>query len=215
MLMVPDLKAIIDQAKLHFNGLEVAEVEKVVLTKDQATELESFKRLGCSLEDWVNNKNNPVEPYSVIHDLSLDQMAKVLYHPDGYEVEQPKFKAGDKVMLWGGVVTLKDSRELLGSVAWSVEENNGVHLYASDLVRATPEEVYWLGTLGREKVGDFRKGDVIKCGDKFLQVFENMGCDIYGSHISPEFAGTLYSDGSLYAISPAESFKPLPKEEAE
>lgn len=206
MLMVPDLKAIIDQAKLHFSGLEVADVEKVLLTKEQAMELESFKRLGCSLEDLANNKNNPVEPYSVIHELSIDEMAKVLYHPCGYEVKEPEFKAGDKVILWGGVVTLKESRELLGSVAWSVEENNGVHLYASDLVRATPEEVYWLETLGREKVGDFHVGDAYM--DSSNQIYEVKGT------VGLAGAANFYKKGDFKGIYPTESFKPYPEEEA-
>ena len=197
---------------------EVEVMEKVIISKEQAEAIESIKDKDYAINILALQKR----PDHVLATLEISQIAKLLYGSVGYEIEpeQPKFKAGDKVLVLedNSIFTLDErkfehDRSEFGN-AWSAKGvlgwigENQFHL-------ATSEEIYWLEKLNRDKVADFRKGDVIKCEDKFLQVFENMGCDIYGSHISPEFAGKLYSDGSLYALSPAESFKPFPKEDAE
>ena len=185
MLMTPEIKALIDERKKNFIGLEVAEVmKKVVLTEAQA----EF-----------------VEKYKAVRGLA-EKLSKAI--SEGYEVE-PEFKAGDKVILWGKVVTLKENRELLGSEAWSVEENNGVRLYTSDLVRATPEAVYWLETLNRDFIGDFREGDIFVFKGGFeRKVHKNNS----GENFTIGTAVVDYEIGDFSGVYPAGSFKSFTKE---
>lgn len=205
MLMTPEIKVLYEERKNKFLGLEVAEVKKVVLTVEQDKALKAalakesadaiLKSAAREHETWFNE-------CQALNYMDLPTIAKALYA--GYEVEQPQFKAGDKVTVWGRVVTLKKNREILGSEAWTIEENNGVNFYTSDLIIATPEEIYWMETLGREKVMDFLPGDVFI--DAKADVHELFTAN------SPK-AKKWYRQGNFIGLHPAEHFKPFPKEE--
>ena len=186
-------------------------MEKVTLTKDQERELVAFQMLGHSLEDWINNKNNPNESHCVLYELSVDKMARLLYSDIEYEVE-PEFEVGDKVvhkdLEYGegqAILTLLSRKMPMSEEAW----NHGFIEwdYSRDIRYATEEEIYWLETLGRKKVGDFTEGDIvvtdlnvpITCGEY----------DVPGRLIGPERLQKFYKNNSLKGIYPAESFKPF------
>ena len=217
MLATPEIKALYEERKNKFMGLEVTEVEKVVLTEKQAEALkkvlqnngESKDSLLSWHADFLNRKEHAWTNFGEsLNKLSIVDLAKALYV--GYEVEKPEFKTGDKVILWGKVVTLKENRELMGVETWGVEENNGVRLHTSDLIRATPEEIYWLETLGRKEVGLFKYTDVFVDGDGDAHLLR--GVHPSDGHRSLEDAEYWYGTGFFKGIFPAESFKPFPKE---
>lgn len=189
-------------------------MKKVILTRDQATELEDMKKMNYTIEEWYRNKMNPIHPYSVIHDLSIDELAKVLYLPGGYEIEKSKFKAGDKVVtIWDENKSFYTLEEFYPEITntkegkgWKlVDLHFGIH--EKHIRHATPEEIYWLETLGREKLFDFREGDAI--------------LDIHGdiTPVNTEFqvnyAVSYFSNKTknLKGVYPAESFKRYPQED--
>lgn len=188
--------------------------EKVVLTQEQAKELKGFKKLGRTLDDWISNKNNPLEPNSELHQLKLDEMAKVLYAGD-YEVEQPKFKEGDKVFWVSQDGSIKEfceiDRERIGEGEPCWWFTDGDWSTEKQLRHATPEEIYWLHELGRDKIGDFHEGDVIITQEVSYRYSTDGEVDTIGPHTTQLWL----DEGIIKGIYPAESFKPFKKEPEE
>lgn len=183
--------------------------EKVILTKEQADGLEAFKKLRSSLEEWMHDRKDPNAARSIIHELTFDQIARALLI--GYEIEpeQPKFKAGDKV-IWssrdGNITELCElDRERTGEGEKCWWCTDGDWATEKQMRLATPEEIYWLETLGREKVGDFRENDTFVGHDRSFFIL---------NEIDIEDAQIWYKDGALKGLYPAESFKRYPQEES-
>lgn len=178
--------------------------EKVLLTKEQAHEFESFKVLRNSLEDWARDKQDSNAVHSIIHELTFDQMARA--YLVGYEIkpEQPKFKAGDKVIQpehLDEILTIEKKRDEGGWLYTS-----GGYDFEENIRLATPEEIYWLETLGREKVGDFQIGDIFIESDGDARTISDVG----NFSITLEHAAEMYRLDNLVGIYPAESYKPFP-----
>lgn len=184
--------------------------EKVVLTKEQAEAIESALKFEKGDKDRVlrlTSRTNVTwqNGASRLNEIDLALLAKALYI--GYKVEET-FKPGDKVVRVDGscFTGFKDIETVERAKFGSVTLSNHLQ-YSYDFIRhATPEEIYWLETLGREKVGDFRNWDVLidKAGVPHI-IFAEEGV---------EYALEQYQENSLAGIYPAESFKPFPKEES-
>lgn len=182
-------------------------MEKVVLTAEQAESIERYLNDVCPNKEkllrkqsegvWYDPRNTPMNA------LSLECMAKALYI--GYEIEKPKFQPGDKVIRRSSnkIHTLHSKRDMpivFGTTkVWNVGEGH-TWIGESEFRHATPEEIYWLETLGRDKVRELRKGDVIAYSNA-----EPAKVNI------PEF-WTEHKFTNVTGIYPADSFKPFPKE---
>lgn len=163
-------------------------MEKVKLTKEQAAFVEEWKSIRTGFEN-------------IVRALTED-----------YEIEsdQPKFQCGDRVIKKNGETFRYNgsmiSRIRGGSAEGQVFLLNEGWIDLDDLKLATPEEIYWLETLGREKVMDFRPGDV------FIDAKGDVH-ELYTGN-SPK-AKKWYREGNFIGLHPAESFKPFPKEESQ
>lgn len=176
-----------------YNGpiKEVNVVEKVKLTKEQAAFVEEWKNIKTGYDNFVRALN------------------------EGYEIEEekPDFKAGDKVITKKGGELVVLSNPILNLDAWFLMDDHEKTkwAYTKDFRHATPEEVYWLETLGRHEVGDFHAGDAfVDSSGETLRIGD---VEIHDARI--ESAKRWYSEGDFKGIYPAESFKPFSKEDAE
>lgn len=146
--------------------------KKIQLTQEQANKVELAKELKDRrvplLEYVAKNQEIPNASYRCLKGISLDDLARVLYEPNSYEVI-PAIKVGD----W--VVKADGEKFLNGATAVKIEDVKEPYAYWGGAERknlrivnfrpATPEEIksekerqLW-AKLGRE-VGEFRVGDV-------------------------------------------------------
>lgn len=175
-------------------------MEKVKLTKDQA--------------DLVEEIITERTVWDRLMDLSREELGLALSGHYELVPETPKFLVGD----W---VVRKDGHPFTGNVRigaisrkthkkiQSVIPRGGVLPYSvekSKIRHATPEEIYWMETLGRKKVADFRAGDVLVADDDLSY---RIGFD----NVDLLEAKDGYEEGVLLGIYPDESFKPFPREE--
>ncbi|CEG23149.1 hypothetical protein BN1080_02093 [Planococcus massiliensis] len=194
--------------------------EKVLLTKELVQEFESFKVLRNSLDEWARDKQDPNAAKSIIHELSFDQMARA--YLIGYEIEKPKFQPGDRVIHinytnhpdWKKdfkIAEVLKQSEYRSRVFFELKDFGD---YEENYIRhATPEEIYWLETLGRDKVMDFHENDIYVDGDGDLfELSQNGQCDNYTRFSSAE--KWYKSGGDFKGVYPADAFKPFPKEES-
>lgn len=178
---------------------EVKIVEKVMLTKEQADAIEEIKDKDYAINILALQKR----PDHVLATLEISQIAKLLYGLVEYEIEpaKSKFEAGDKVLTRNSKVVVTLDNPLLNMPAWFVmsEPNKCEWIYTKDFRHATPEEIYWLETLGRDYVGDFREGDVYIDNEGEPQILEK------DRHV--DLAKDWYAAGDFKGIFPAASFK--------
>lgn len=182
--------------------------EKVILTQEQADFIEQAIKLvgkkSIIVDEFARSPHSFGTGRNPVREFSVGKLADVLFN--GYEVEKPKFQVGDKVV---NVYSNKfNTGERILSVVsmngeeYSVELSNGLYYVENALLHATPEEIYWLYELGRDKVLDIKIGDYVVFGD---------GETLYIHDKSTMSAAVnLYSE-EIKGIYPAESFKPLPK----
>lgn len=195
---------------------EVKLVEKVKLTREQVNAMKVF------LEDNGNDKEHLVDwfvanrdfrhsvdiEYRALADLKTSTLSKALYI--GYEIKN-NYKKGDKVLFQVGdsvpmVVTLQEHHPNRQG-EWRTYQGCG-YISEGQFRQATEQEKYWIGELGREKVGDFKEGDIVITD---LNVPIKAGeYDVPGRLIGPERLMKFYKNKSLKGIYPAESFKPFP-----
>lgn len=185
--------------------------EKVVLTQHQAEAirlwLSKYKDKAVLIETQTghlfnNNeaRNGCWDPeFQAIGEMSVERLARALFI--GYEVEKPKFQAGDKIIHCNEIFTLEEKHNLMDSkVYWSFKEAAGT-IDEYYLTKATAEEIYWLHELGRDKAGDFREGDVVQSdGNRFIKLIDDFMI---------KTAISWHKDGLIEGIYPAESFKPF------
>lgn len=193
---------------------------KVVLTLAQAEELEAMIKMGYNVEKWYRNKMNPSQPYSVIHDLSIDEFAKVFYSED-YEIEEPtpQFEPGDLAMI-ESVFGFEDDKFVTldkyypAYKAWTFN-GTGKYIPAEKLSKPTQDEIYWLHDLKRDYVNDFKLGDVVKqkAGDlcEVVDMYTGMVEDTYWCTVSDAIRWAEANE--IQYIYPVESRKPYRKEE--
>lgn len=187
--------------------------EKVVLTQEQVNAIELWlsnykdkdqllmiqyfvkvKEADASTEGWIGE-------YKPMKELSISQLARAIHV--GYEIEKPKFQAGDKIIHCNEIFTLEEKHNLIDSkVYWSFKEAAGT-IDESYLTKATEEEIYWLHELNRKKVPDFKIGDVFV--DRL-----NAGYRLNEEQIVKDFI-QYYEEDDFKGIYPAESFKPFRK----
>lgn len=124
-------------------------MSKVKITQEQINRIESHLNTISTQESllklhatsgWEQNKN------LCLNDLSLHDMARILYEPNSYEVE-PKFKADDWVFIANE--GMHNRGKFIGQVV-SVNENNksikldngwSIVAHSKHLRHATPEEI--------------------------------------------------------------------------
>lgn len=174
---------------------------KVKLTSEQAVALEIYKKDGFNLAVFVANWRGFNGELESLKTLSVDEMARVLYGSDGYEIE-PKHKYGDWVTKHYSDLSYLIGRfnqvRSDGMVGVYCSDENIVFIPYEELSASTPEEIkaekerrFW-AKIGRE-VGEFKKGDV--------------GLTESGSSSrSPENIADWYELGVLKGFYPAESF---------
>lgn len=156
-------------------------VEKVKLTREQVDAIEKYKSQGHNLAVFVAHGktgfHGELEP---LRTLSIDEMGRLLYEPDSYEVE-PEYKVGDwivfesviKDLLIGRVEKVSKTNvdtDYIGSNGYKQNFSIGGIRHASyEEVRVEKERRVWAKT-GRE-VGEFRDGDfVINSQDVLIRV---------------------------------------------
>lgn len=131
-------------------------INKIQLTQEQIEAVERFKELGYGygMLHFSKGKGHYTDSYKPLNNLTLDEMARILYEPNSYELEQPQFKVGDVVV-----------RTSVGHT-FIVEDINEVRVFAdgnshkkTNLRHATTEEKFWFD-LGR-KFREVKKGDKI------------------------------------------------------
>lgn len=175
--------------------------EKIVLTQEQAKLIEELKGVAYAVNLLDMGNKYPLS------ELKVSELVRAFN--GHYEVEKPKFKTGDKVV----TVWEKDnSFYILGAPYPEIsdfEKGKGWHLVnqpfgiqEKNIRHATPEEIYWLHELGREKVRDFKVGDVFV--DRL-----NAGYRIYSEQNMGQFI-QYYEEDDFIGIYPAESFCRFP-----
>lgn len=184
-------------------------MEKVKLTADQAFCIEDLR--GANRAWMIGHQDkrrwNKDGAYKSLNSLSLDQFLKAFYA--GYEIEPEKlnFNIGD------AVIVNYDGEEVFSRIKGWIREKEGTFFLGkghyganSEIARhATPEEIYWLETLNRKEIAEFKNGDVFVDGDDEVYI-------LGGLHELND-AKEWYEDHDCNGIYPAESFKPFPKEQ--
>ena len=169
-------------------------MEKVTLTKEQVSAIEEIKDKDYAINILALNKR----PDHPLASLEMSLIAKLLYGLVEYEVEpeKPKFKIGDKVIFQNKLMTL----DIKASTTNAWYGNSDYFMFANEFRHATTEEIYWLETLRRDFVGDFRIGDTVEAeGHKMIKI-----TDAYLLKCAKQWD----RDELIIGIYPAESFKP-------
>lgn len=184
-------------------------MEKVLLPAVQAERLKELKTMWTEDTLIINFVEKGVKKLGldIFEGMPVSQFARAVIN--GHEVEKPMFEVGDKVVNNDGSEITK------GVYIATFEGANHIGLrflkghygafVGEKLRHATPEEIYWLETLGRKKIGEFQVGDIMldKDGDPIL--YEDNTSDPY------QFA-QWYSEGDFLGLYPAGLFKPFPQE---
>lgn len=188
-------------------------MDKATLTQEQANALEAALKkesadaiLKSAAREWETWFNECQE----LNYMDLPTIAKALYA--GYEVEE-KFNPGDKVITKKGGELVVLSNPMLNKPAWFIMDNfdKAKFIYTKDFRLATTEEIYWLETLGRKEIMDFREGDIyVDNADQANRLFMDAGT--YNHKVTIEDAKCNYENRIFKGIYPAESFKPFTKE---
>ena len=184
--------------------------EKVVLTQEQADAIRALRN--------TNAVVNLLDLKGPLSELKVHDIFKALQ--GWYEVEKPKFRAGDKVIRKDGLTFAA------GEFIWTVVEDQqdswkakivgsgdgwDVFWETASIRHATPEEIFWLHDLSRDSVGEFREGDVFVLDDGYIYKVEED--DRSEDKIRCSLAKLWYSQGRLVGIYPASSFKSYKREE--
>lgn len=184
---------------------EVKLVEKVKITRKQEEAIKEIKDKDYAINILALQKR----PDHALATLGISVVAKLLYGIVEFEVqsERPKFQPGDIIIDLSveGCPLIRvhtvGATEVFGT--WGNKYQTCVHKVNARL--ATPEEIYWLETLNRDSVKDFRIGDVYIDRECRAEVLEK------DRHL--QLAQIWYADGDFRGLYPADAFKPFPKED--
>lgn len=72
-------------------------MDKIIISKDQEGALVFYKTMCGTLEEFAKYRDKLIDAYKPLASLSVDEMARLLYEPDSYEVDYA-FKVGDWVV---------------------------------------------------------------------------------------------------------------------
>lgn len=181
----------------------MTKIGKITLTQEQAAAIEKYKADGHNLAVFVSHgKRGFHGELQSLRELTVDEMGRLLYEPNSYEVEK-RFEVEDWVVNNVGTVGRID--RIFNGVAfgtWFNAESTRMAIPVESINRhATQEEIkavkekqFWKN-LGRE-VGEFRKGDVYKYRNGL----------IFGVENRTETAKAAYMAGQLKGLYPIESF---------
>lgn len=177
-------------------------MEKVKLTREQAAQVEDII---TERSVWTN-----------LMDLSREELGAALAGEYELIAEPPKFIPGDYVVRKDGhplhgnkYIGLIDRKVKFSYESVAVEgATQASHIHRSKLRHATLEEIYWMATLRRKKVGEFLYTDVLVDGDGDAHLLN--GVHPSDGRRSLEDAEYWYGTGFFKGIYPAESFKPFP-----
>lgn len=121
-------------------------MEKIKITQAQRDAIEQYKNNGHNLNIFVASRRGFHSQYKPLKEMTVDDMARLLYEPNSYEVE-PEFKVGDNVLTDKGRV-MEILREVncdsfkVGFIA-NGEMYKEVISKKSVERHATDEEVWW------------------------------------------------------------------------
>jgi hypothetical protein len=136
-------------------------MEKIILTVEQGEVIKNMPGRHWRNDEviehhakykWTDKRNE------ALNDLSISQLARILYEPNSYEVEKPKFEVGDWVVFEKSN-TIKRVETIIGQGISGCLNGGCVMAHRDNFRHATKEEIFW-AELGRE-VGEFVEGDVL------------------------------------------------------
>lgn len=118
--------------------------EKVKITQEQADAIEKYKSNGHKLKEFVVHGERGFHGYyEPLKGLPIDDMARLLYEPDSYEIE-PMYKVGDEVIypgFGGGEIVVKIIAIQYEHARVQFEELSNWKAIRDIVRHATPEEV--------------------------------------------------------------------------
>jgi len=206
-----DLIPYVEQEEKEMNN-------KIQITEEQAEALESFKNFvygGGYIEHFVTVRDNWVDKYKPLKDFTVDEFARLMYEPNGFEVieDEPKhvYKVGDYVFFpedtvyklikelepYKGIQRFKDETIENGKKAQGSLTVNNVRPATQEEINSYKEAEYW-ASFGRE-VAEFKAGDgFIDSNGRSFQI---------GEFISIEKAKDWYEDKDFLGLFPSEHYK--------
>ena len=137
--------------------------EKIILSVVQAERIKNYLKgaekqdvMEKHFEGWKDENNKCLSV------LSIDQMARILYEPNSFEVEEPRIKENDWVTRITGSTCgrseFAEGRTFKAIKVSSLVKDSDTNYHGLNALRpATKEEIFW-AELGRE-VGEFHEGD--------------------------------------------------------
>lgn len=173
----------------------------IQLTPKQHAALELYQSNGHTLEQFVvHGKNGFHGDYEPLKAFRIDVMARLLYQPDSYVVEE-SYAVGDRVKYpsdSGYVYGIYERRNENVIYAYWGGSDRTTYVSAKIVERMTPEDIkdeqehkVWK-SIGR-KVGEIKPGDI--------------GFDPLGRHYQcMHEIQALHKDGDLFRLYPAGSF---------
>lgn len=127
---------------------------KIMINEEQNKAIEMYKQQGNTLRQFVKFSHVWDSPFSPLKGFTVDDMARIIYEPGSYEVQQPKYEVGEKVMVkWINKKKeqLFEIKEVTDEVIRIKSERYGHNFGPAEIMRhLTKEEAFW-AELGREK----------------------------------------------------------------
>lgn len=176
-------------------------MKTILLTPKQHAALELYQSNGHTLEQFVvHGKKGFHGDYEPLKGLRIDVMARLLYQPDSYVVEE-SYAVGDRVKYprdYGYVYGIYERRNENVIYAYWGGSDRTTYVSAKIVERMTPEDIkdeqegkVWK-SIGRT-VGEIKPGDI--------------GTDTLGRrYTNVHELQTLHKNGDLFRLYPAESF---------
>lgn len=176
---------------------------KIVISEEQNKAIEIYKKQGSSLQQFTKFSHIWNGPFSPLKSFTVDELARILYEPNSYEVNQLEYIVGEWVTYpnvdqGNNVVKISAIQYAHGRVQF--ETVSGWRAIRDIKRGATIEEVFW-AELGRE-VGQLKARDNIR--------LLNGKSHTVGVSICEMDADREFKDGRITGFYPAESFIKFP-----
>lgn len=186
-------------------------MEKIIITQEEKKALEVYNENSFNLEQYIRDKKSWTQEFAPLTKFSVDQMARLLYEPNSYEIEQPKVKVGEWVSHKKSAFKGFRKVALIKNGLVAVEGIAGVLFILSNIIKTTEEEIFW-AELGREK-NEIKAHDVVvtDLGNAYMVVENIVEVRSTTCHIEDVFSWGKRN--IIKGFYPAESFKEFPKNE--